>query len=108
MCYNYDITIIDLLKDFAPKLNNQKDFSYLKMLNNYIKAVKMLKITDLIVFVDIKKYLTKEELVQFYENAFMLDLSVLLIESNPSKIIDGYEWKLNIDNDLYETIPLEL
>ena len=108
MCYNYDISIIDLLKDFAPKLNNQKDFSYLKMLNNYIKAIKMLKITDLIVFVDIKKYLTKEELVQFYQNAFMLDLSVLLIESNSSEIIDGYEWKLNIDNDLYETIPLEL
>ena len=108
LCYNDNITIIDLLKDFAPKISNQEHFNYLDALNNYIKAIKMLKINDLIIFVDIKKYLTSEELKQFYDNAFMLDLSILLIESSHSEIIDGYEWKLTIDNDLYETVSFEL
>lgn len=108
LCYNDNITIIDLLKDFAPKINNQEHFNYLDMLNNYIKALKMLKINEFIILVDIKKYLTDEELKQFYGNVFMLDLSVLLIESNSSETMDGYEWKLNIDNDLYETVLFEL
>ena len=106
LCYNDNVTIVDLLKDFAPKINNQVNFNYLDMLNNYIKAIKMLKINDIIIFVDLKKYLTSEELKNFYENVFMLDLSVLLIESCRSEIIEGYEWKINIDNDLYETVLL--
>lgn len=105
LCYNDNVSIVDLLKDFSPKLDSQVNFNYLNALNNYLKAVKMLKINNLIVFVDVKKYLTDVELRQFYENVFMLDLAVLLIESTHAELIEGYEWKLQVDNDLYEITP---
>ncbi len=104
LCYNDNITFLDLLKDFSPKINYETSNNYVNLLNNYLKAIKTLKLADLIIFVDIKRFLTNKEIMQFYENAFILDLSILLIESRPSDLIQGHEWKLNIDEDLYESV----
>ncbi len=102
LCYNDNVTILDLLKDFSPKISFQSQVSYLGIINNYLKAIKLLNITNLIIFVDIKKYLSIDEIKEFYSNIFMIDIPVLIIESTSADLIKDYEWKLIIDDDLYE------
>ena len=107
LCYN-DVEILDLIKDFNLKLDNSCKNGFLTNILNFLKAVKLLKIADLIIFVDLKKYFSETDLKQIYDMIFILDLRVLLIESHLSPGILPHEWKLSIDDDLYETIPLEL
>lgn len=107
LCYN-EPEILDLIKDFNFRLDCKSEEGFLVSLLNYIKAVKLLKIADLIIFVDLKKYFNDSDLKQIYDLIFILDLRVLLIESSISPQLLANEWKLSIDDDLYESIPLEL
>ena len=107
LCYN-EPEVLDLIKDFNFKLDCKSEEGLLKGVLNYIKAVKLLKLAEIIIFVDLKKYFTEAELKQIYDLIFTLDLKVLIIESTLSPQMLPNEWKLSIDDDLYESIPLEL
>lgn len=107
LCYN-EPEMLDLIKDFNFKLDCKSEEGLLKGVLNYIKAVKLLKLAEIIIFVDLKKYFTEAELKQIYDLIFALDLKVLIIESTLSPQMLPNEWKLSIDDDLYESIPLEL
>jgi len=107
LCYN-SIEILDLIKDFNLKLESKCEAGFLTNVLNYLKAVKLLKIADLIIFVDLKKYFSETDIQQIYDMILILDLRVLLIESYISPELLPHEWKLSIDDDLYESIPLEL
>lgn len=107
LCYN-SIEILDLIKDCNLKLDNKCEKGFLASVLNYLRAVKLLKIADLVIFVDLKKYFSEADLRQIYDMILILDLRVLLIESHISPDLLPHEWKLSIDDDLYESIPLEL
>lgn len=107
LCYN-EPEILDLIKDFNFKLNCKTNESILPNVLNFLKAVKFLKLADIVIFVDLKKYFSESELLQIYNMSFILDLKILLIESSISSQLLPNEWKLSIDDDLYESIPLEL
>ncbi len=107
LCYN-EIEVLDLIKDFNFKLDNNCKNGFLTNVLNYLQAVKLLKIADLIIFVDLKKYFSETDLKQIYDLILILDLRVLLIESYISPEMLPNEWKLSVDDDLYESIPLEL
>ena len=107
LCYN-EPELLDFVKDFSFKINFESEENYLNNLLNYLKSVKLLDASNLVIFVDLKKYFNENELLEIYRQAFVLDLRLLLIESSFSAKFLENEWKLCVDDDLYETIPLEL
>lgn len=99
--YDYDleteiIEIADLLKNLKPKLKINKNFqtdllSYLKFINNELKY-------KLIVLINLKTYLTKEEIDQFLYQLKIENINTLLIESTYIK--NQVEKRIIIDKDL--------
>ena len=107
LCYN-DLELNDIVKDFNFKLDCGNDENFFQNLCNYLKALKILNVSDFIVFVDIKRFLSKSELEKLFDLIAMLDFRALLVESKISSEILSNEWKLSIDDDLYESIPIKL
>lgn len=100
--------VFELIKDFNFKIDCTNRDNYLTAFLNYLKAIKMLNVTDFVICIDLKKYFCDVEILQIYEQAFILDLQILLIESVRAPQMLQNEWKLSIDDDLFECIPLEL
>lgn len=107
LCYK-EIEMFDLIKNFNFKLNFKAMDNCLESVLNFLKVVQMLKISNFIIFVDLKKYFDDKELNQIYAMINILDIKVLLIESSISNQLQPNEWKLSIDKDLYESTPLKL
>jgi len=63
----------------------------------------LLNIKKLLVFIDLKNYLSEKQLVEFYKQSKHRDINILLLESKKSKLIE-YEYKICIDEDLYEYV----
>lgn len=99
--YDYDleteiIEIEDLLKNLKPKLKINKNFqidllSYLRFINNELKY-------KLIVLINLKTYLTKEEIDQFIYQLKVENINTLLVESTYIK--NQGEERIIIDQDL--------
>lgn len=67
-----------------------------------IDIEEQLKLNNLLVFVNLKQYLNKEELEELYKYSLYKNIKLLLIDSQSYGISNKYEKKLLIDENLEE------
>lgn len=67
-----------------------------------IDLEKELRINKILFFVNLKQYLSREEIIELYKYALYNSVSILLIDSIHYDIINDYESKLMIDDNLEE------
>lgn len=94
----FDIdTILKLLKVTINSKNNLLDnlFLLIDINNNF-------KINELLIFINLKQYLTLEELNEFYKYSLYSDIKILLIDSQCYGVTNKFEKKLIIDGNLDE------
>lgn len=95
-----DIDTIGFIKNLKFNVINQKSiFNNLLLL---IDIEKVFKINKFLVLVNLKQYLTNEEIRELYKYALYNDIKLLLIDSQAYGITNEYEKKLLIDSDLNE------
>ncbi len=63
-----------------------------------------LKFNNILVFVNLKQYLSKNELIEFYKYAIYNKIQILLIDSQAYGVTLEYEKKLIIDENLDEFV----
>lgn len=97
-----DINIDNIIKLMNIKI--KKEDSILKNLFIFIEIIKELQNYNLLVLVNLKQYLTKEELNEFYKYAIYNKVALLLIDNLSYGIAQKYEKKLIIDDNLEEYI----
>lgn len=80
------------------------------LIDKVIKFLMLAKDASLqkaLMFVNLKLFLSENELKQFYEQAFFSGLSILLLEAIPDATCYDVERKYIIDQDLLETWPMQ-
>ena len=97
-----DVNIDNIIKLMNIKI--KKEDNILKNLFIFIEIIKELQNYNLLVLVNLKQYLTKEELNEFYKYAIYNKVALLLIDNISYGIEKKYEKKLIIDDNLEEYI----
>ena len=99
---NEDINIENIIKLMNPKIKVEKNL--LKNIFTLIDIFKELNIYNLLILVNIKQYLTIDELQELYKYAIYNKLSILLIDNKTYGITQKYEKKIIIDDNLHEFV----
>ncbi len=99
---NEDINIENIIKLMNPKIKVEKNL--LKNIFTLIDIFKELNIYNLLILVNIKQYLTIDELQELYKYAIYNKLSILLIDNKTYGITQKYEKKIIIDDNLDEFV----
>lgn len=94
----YDIELIFKLL----KINVEKKNNLLDNLLILIDINNIFKINELLIFVNLKQYLNKEELNELYKYSVYNNVKILLIDSQSYGTCNEYEKKLIIDSNLDE------
>lgn len=94
----YDIDIIFKLL----KISIERSSLLLDNLLMLIDINSTFKINELLVFVNFKQYLSKEELNELYKYSIYNNVKILLIDSQSYGVCNEYEKKLIIDSNLDE------
>lgn len=97
-----DFNLEDLLKFIKISVNKFGDL--LENLFLIIDLEKILRIKDIIIFVNLKQFLSKNELEELYKYAIYNNVNILLIDSQTYGACISNEKKLIIDCDLDEFI----
>jgi CRISPR type II-A-associated protein Csn2 len=100
--YRNEIDLKKIFKIYDLKVEISKE-SLLEIIIDYVGILQELKICDLIIFINLKNYLVKEEIKKFYHNIRLKDFKVLLVESMCYEKIKD-ERNLVIDYDLCEIV----
>ena len=88
------------IKNIISKSLNEYDFSI-----SFIDELEMenkFKLNKLLVFINLKQYLSKEELVEFYKYCIYNNVMIILVDSQTYGTTTKYEKKLIIDSNLDE------
>lgn len=102
LCYD-EINFINLSKALKLRFNFNSD----NILENILAMIDIeseLKLTQLLVFINIKDYMEAKELQEIYKYILYKKVNVLLIESKHSEVEIPFEKKLQIDSDFDEFI----
>lgn len=91
-----------LLKIIKMSIQSQNDI--LSKILLLIDIEDILKIDNLLIFINLKQYLTKEELEELYKYSIYKNVKILLIDSQAYGISNKYEKKLLIDENLEEYV----
>lgn len=94
--YNIEL-IIKLMK-----ISIQEKEELLDTLFLVIDLEKILKINRIIILVNLKQYLSKEELNELYKYSIYNNINIILIDNQTYGVCTKYEKKLIIDNNLDE------
>ena len=97
-----DVSIDDIIKLCKISINNSND-----LLNNLFLLIdleKVLKLNKLLFFINLKQFLTKAELVEFYKYAIYNGIRIVLVDSQSYGATISYEKKLIVDNELEEFV----
>ena len=95
--YNCDMDILNVFKMYDVEIDIQTE-TLLESIIEYIKTVSGICQIDTFVFIDLKRYLTTEELKQLYEFAFYNKINILIIEPVHSEECVGEKcWILDKD-----------
>lgn len=104
--YNLSLVINDefdlemLFKTLKVSIKNKDNlFDNLLLL---IDINSIFNINELLVFINLKQYLTNEELKEFYKYSLYNNVKIILIDSQSYGTANEYEKKLIIDNNLDE------
>ena len=84
------------------KINVEKKNNLLDNLLILIDINNIFKINELLIFVNLKQYLNKEELNELYKYSVYNNVKILLIDSQSYGTCNEYEKKLIIDSNLDE------
>lgn len=95
--YDFELDVQALLKLYHVGFSCE-DLSFVEMLIEFIRIQVNLLGTKLIVFLNIKSFVSEDELVQLYEFAFYSKVNLLLLE-NSLKSKNDRESTLVIDSD---------
>ena len=96
--YEEEWNILELLKAYGVELAEESD-SLCEKLFNYIKLVSQVCGIRIIITVNIKQYLTEEQIYELYKLAMYGKIQLVLVEFNMfSKIFDCEEVYI-LDND---------
>lgn len=95
-----EITIDTIIKNLKLTINPKN--SLLDNLLLVIELEKTLKTYNLLVFVNLKQYLSNQELIELYKYAIYNNIKILLIDSQSFGGTLKYENKLIIDSNLDE------
>lgn len=99
---NDNITVEDIIKLLKISINKTDD-----LLNNLLLIIdleKVLKINEILFFINLKQYLSQEELIEFYKYAIYNEIKIVLVDSQSYGIKLEYENKLIIDENLDEFV----
>lgn len=99
---NDEIDIISLLKIFKLSINSKDEI--IEKLLLLIDIEKIFHINKLLIFVNLKQYLTKEELKELYKYSIYNNVKILLIDSECYGTCNEFEKKLIIDENLEEFV----
>ena len=80
----------------------QEDKSFLDNLLNFLSFALDAGCRKTIVFVNLKTFLTENELQTLYDHVFFLKLSLLLLENKKDTMSYGHEHKLTVDLQFLE------
>ena len=95
-----DITVDNIIKNLKLTINSKN--SLLDNLMLLIELEKTLKTNNLLIFVNLKQYLTNQELIELYKYSIYNKLKILIIDSQCYGGTLDYENKLIIDSNLDE------
>lgn len=95
-----EITIDNIIKNLKLSINSKN--SLLDNLLLLIELEKTLKTNNLLVFINLKQYLTNQELKELYKYAIYNGIKILLIDSQSYGTTTSYENKLIVDSNLDE------
>lgn len=99
---NDNITVDDIIKLLKISINKTDDL--LSNLLLLIDLEKVLKINEVLFFINLKQYLSQEELIEFYKYAIYNEIKIVLVDSQSYGIKLDYEKKLIIDANLDEFV----
>ena len=86
------------------KLSIEKKDSLMDNLFLLIDLEKILKVNEVLVFVNLKQYLSKDELKEFYKYIVYNNLCAVFVDSQTYGIADNMENKIIIDDNLNEFV----
>ncbi|MDD6388516.1 MAG: type II-A CRISPR-associated protein Csn2 [Bacilli bacterium] len=86
------------------KLSIEKKDSLMDNLFLLIDLEKILKLNEVLVFVNLKQYLSKDELKEFYKYIVYNNLCAVFVDSQTYGIADNMETKIIIDDNLSEFV----
>lgn len=95
-----DGSIENILKFLKISIKQQEE-----LLNNLLLLIdleNLLKLNKILCFINLKQYLSKEELLEFYKYATYNSIKVIMIESNQYDYIKEFENIIVIDDNLDE------
>lgn len=95
-----DITVDNIIKNLKLTINSKN--SLLDNLMLLIELEKTLKTNNLLIFVNLKQYLTNQELIELYKYAIYNKIRILMIDSQSYGGTLDYENKFIIDSNLDE------
>ena len=102
---NFDIElefdIKKILKFLGVKINYDNSCSLFEKTLQIIEIIAQLKLSRLIVFVNLKLYFNNEEVEQIYKTAIYNQINLLTIEQGKPNEILKYEKSIYIDKDYY-------
>lgn len=99
---NSDGTIETINKIIKIEINNKNN-----LLDNLLLLIdleKTIKTHNILVFVNLKQYLEKEELIELYKYSIYNQITIILIDSQSYGITLEYEKKLIIDSNMDEFV----
>ena len=99
---NEELDITSLLKMFKLSINSKDEI--IEKLLLLIDIEKIFHINKLLIFVNLKQYLTKEELKELYKYSIYNNVKILLIDSECYGTCNEFEKKLIIDENLEEFV----
>lgn len=100
--FSNDISIDTIIKNFKILIISEEElFNNLLLL---IDLEKILKTNKCLIFINLKQYLKKDELVEFYKYAIYNEVKLILIDSQSYGCCLNYEKKLIIDDNLDEFV----
>lgn len=114
-CFSRILEKIDLPLSFSDELNIEALVKLLKIrvssknriIDNLFLLIdisKVLENNDLLVFVNLKQYLTKDELIELYKYSIYNEVKIFLIDSQSYGTKIDYEEKLLIDENMDEFV----
>ena len=86
------------------KLSIEKKDSLMDNLFLLIDLEKILKVNEVLVFVNLKQYLSKDELKEFYKYIVYNNVCTVFVDSQTYGIADNMENKIIIDDNLNEFV----
>lgn len=97
-----EITIENIIKNLKLSISPKND-----LLNNLLLLIELeriLKTNNLLIFINLKQYLSDEELNELYKYALYNSVNLLMIDSQCYKNTNEYEKKIIIDSNLDEFV----